>query len=111
MKKFILLITVCIFAITACACENESEYLARVVAGNIEKEPFIVKVAFCEMILNMQKKGESLQDTVKRAGFSRSARTSESDMHAAIIAFSDMNFFPGITNYQKCLSVPNFVRY
>lgn len=106
MKKRILII---LFLILMCngisASEDECMYLAKVVATELYEEPYVVKVAYCEMLLN-RVKHENFPDTLPAVCFSmgigHDKTPTENDIRAAVTAYRGNGVVNGALHYERC---------
>ena len=110
MKKVILLIIALFLVVPAIAEDGDCEYLARIVANEMRDEPFIVKVAFCEMLVNQTENDPfppTLPAVAHTLGLSRAKTATEADMYAAVIALERLCFFKDIFYCKKWSEVKN----
>lgn len=93
------------FSLSAFAKETDCTYLAKLVATEMKNQPFIVKVAYCEMMVNCMESEfypNTLPSVANAKGVRRGrAKPSDSDMYAAMIALCDFDFFDGYYNTKK----------
>ena len=105
MKKIIILILILsIFCIRIFATD-ECTYLAKIAATYTDGEPFVVKVVFCEMILNRTKHNE-FPNTMPAIAYSLGMRgalkkPSNDDKKAAELAMSGTDFGGGALYFEK----------
>lgn len=106
MKKiFLFIIMLFIFCISVFA-NDDCTYLAKIAATALEDEPFVVKVVFCEMIMN-RVKSEKFPDTLPAISYSLGIRKklrtpTEDDMRAAALALNGTDFGRGALYFEKC---------
>ena len=104
--KFKIIFTAVFFllCISAFAAENDCVFLAKVVATELPNEPFVVKEAFCEMLLN-RVKNKNFPDTLKAICFSlglkHDKKPTENDIKAAVIADMGFGFCKEAVHYEK----------
>lgn len=110
MKKVLVFMFFFMLAINIYA-EDDCTYLARVVSNEMRGEPYIVKVAFCEMLLNCLE-SEYYPDTLAALAHVKGVKRckgspTESDIYAASSAFSGIRFFGKIQNVKPWREVKN----
>lgn len=96
MKRIIILLTVILFCISITALEREDYVylLAECIAADMGGEPFVVRVAYGEMLL-------------KRGEYGRRKKPRESDIRAAAAAYCNYGFSGGATNVVKWSKAEN----
>ena len=99
MKRIIILCIVVIFFINLCAIaeDNRVYLLAERIAGEMGEEPFIVRVAYGEVVI----RGTDAPEKRKKP--------SQSDIRAAAAAYCNYNFSCGAKNvirWKKAESTP-----
>lgn len=97
MKKVVIILIVILFAVSLNAAEENDPVLALAehIAGEMEGEPFVVRVAYGEMLLN-------------RGEFPQKRRIpSESDIRAAAAAYCNYGFSGGAVNVIKWKKAKN----
>ena len=115
MKIVIALLFATILLIPVLAYEDDCEFLARVLANEMKNEPFIVKIAYCEMLVN-RLDSEKFPDTLLAVAYSLGAKRgkakpSEGDYRAAAIALQRYGFFKDVyymEKWQREKSTPQF---
>ncbi len=97
MKKVVIVIVVLLFAVSLIAAEERNPVytLAERIAGEMGDEPFVVRVAYAEMLLNRGK------FTGKRK------KPSTSDLRAAAAAYCNYGFSGGAVNFIKWKKAEN----
>lgn len=97
MKRIIILLTVVLFCIGISATEREDYVylLAERIAADRGDEPFVVRVAYGEMLLRGGKGGKSRK------------APSESDIRAAAAAYCNFGFSGGAINATKWKKAEN----
>ena len=112
MRKFVVaLILFFALVISAYAKETDCTYLSKLVASEMKNQPFIVKVAYCEMIVNCME-SEFYPDTLPSVANAKGVRRgsvnpSDSDVYAAMVALCGFDFFDECYNVKKWSEVKN----
>lgn len=89
MKKFLTII-ITMLCLSASATDATRQDLAKAIAADMDGEPFVVRVAYGEMLLNRQ---EPLP--------AANAEPTDSDLRAAAAALANFNFGGGATHVIK----------
>lgn len=90
--KFLFFTLLILFSLRAYAVDTTCQDLAKAIAADIGDEPFVVRVAYGEMLLN-RLHDEPLLNT--------NATPTDSDMRAAAAALANFNFSGGATHVTK----------
>ena len=99
MKKILLVLLVCILCLVAVANQGENEIyeLAEKISGEMEGEPFVVKVVYGELLLKGETKATKRKEPTK------------SDMRAAAAAYCNLGFGGEtiyVTKWRKAKNTP-----
>ena len=97
MKKIVIIFILILFSLSVSALKSENSIyiLAEKIAGEMGKEPFVVKVLYGEMLLNGGEGGEKRE------------KPTASDLRAAAAAYGDYGFCGGAVNCKKWNRVKN----
>ena len=111
-KTFVMILTVFLLFVYVHAAENEITYLAKAISASVGKEPFVVRVAFGEMLLN-RLDSDRFPDALPAVLYSLYGgriplhQPSESDLRAAAAAYRRFGFSDGAVYAQKWSAVQN----
>ena len=110
-KIFAVTVLFFTFSLTVFAKETDCTYLAKLVANEMKNQPFIVKVAYCEMIVNCMESEfypDTLPSVANAKGMKKGRKNPcESDMYAAMVALCGFDFFDGVYNVKRWREVKN----
>ncbi len=111
MKKIMVAVVILsVLTISASASFSDKDYLAGLSAKEMRGEPYIVKVAFCEMLVNRVKSPyfpSTLRAVAHELNFGSTENISESDVYAAASALARIGFFKDIFYVKRYSEVKN----
>ena len=106
MKRLFILTVLLVILCISISATDECTYLAKIAATAAPDAPFVVKVVFCEMLMN-RVKHENFPNTLPAVCFSMGIRgklknPTADDIRAAALALHDFGFGGDTLYFEKC---------